>query len=80
MSNDRGLIELEKISKVYIMGNYEVAALREVNLRIMENEYVAIMGPFGFGEINPDEYRGMPGYAQRGKSLVCRRACQQHER
>ena len=50
MSNDRGLIELEKISKIYIMGNYEVAALREVNLRIMENEYVAIMGPSGSGK------------------------------
>ncbi len=44
------LIRLEKIVKNYRVGAIIVRALREVNLEINKNEYVAIMGPSGSGK------------------------------
>jgi putative ABC transport system ATP-binding protein len=44
------LIELSNICKVYGMGNTEVHALWEVNLRVEHGEYCAIMGPSGSGK------------------------------
>jgi len=44
------LIELQKISKHYSMGGYDVPALLEVDLKIDHGEYVAVMGPSGSGK------------------------------
>lgn len=44
------LIEINKITKVYDMGQEQLYALRGVNLNITKNEYVAIMGPSGSGK------------------------------
>ncbi len=44
------LIELDKVSKIYKMGELEVKALQEINLEIHDGEYVAIMGQSGSGK------------------------------
>jgi putative ABC transport system ATP-binding protein len=44
------LIEIKNLSKNYVMGDNEVQALYDINLKIRENEYVAIMGPSGSGK------------------------------
>jgi putative ABC transport system ATP-binding protein len=44
------LIELRKVSKVYGEGAAAVHALREVDLRIDEGDFVAVMGPSGSGK------------------------------
>jgi len=44
------VIEIEGVSKEYIMGSEVIHALRGVDLKIFRNEYLAIMGPSGSGK------------------------------
>ena len=44
------LIVINKITKVYEMGEEKLYALRGIDLNIRKNEYVAIMGPSGSGK------------------------------
>jgi putative ABC transport system ATP-binding protein len=49
-AQDRALIEIDALTKRYMMGNQEVWALDGVSLSIEEGEYVAVMGPSGSGK------------------------------
>ena len=44
------VIDIENITKNYVMGDETVHALRGVTLQIRRNEYLAIMGPSGSGK------------------------------
>jgi putative ABC transport system ATP-binding protein len=44
------LIEVERLSKIYQMGEQKVSALDGVDFRIEKGEFVAIMGPSGSGK------------------------------
>jgi putative ABC transport system ATP-binding protein len=49
-NNNKILIELKDIVKLYIMGNEELYALKGITANIVKNDYVAIMGPSGSGK------------------------------
>lgn len=44
------MLELKNITKSYLSGEDSVAALKGVNLKFRENEFVAILGPSGCGK------------------------------
>jgi len=44
------MIELKNVSKIYRMGDVELAALKNASFRINDGEFIAIMGPSGSGK------------------------------
>jgi putative ABC transport system ATP-binding protein len=44
------VVELENVSKMYPMGHVTVTALRGINLRIRQGDFIAIVGPSGSGK------------------------------
>lgn len=44
------LIDIKNLNKNYVIGEIEIPALYDINLKIDKNEYVAIMGPSGSGK------------------------------
>jgi len=50
MSEDRAIIRIRELTKIYEMGGERIYALDHVDLDVERNEYVAIMGPSGSGK------------------------------
>jgi putative ABC transport system ATP-binding protein len=48
--NDRVIIAVEDITKVYRIGELEVHAIRGVNFTVWQKDFVSIMGPSGSGK------------------------------
>jgi len=47
---EKNIIELRDVSKIYKMGETEINALSEVNLKIQKGDFLAIVGPSGSGK------------------------------
>jgi putative ABC transport system ATP-binding protein len=50
MKKDNTIIELRNVWRTYTMGESQVHALRGINLKVRQGEFVAIMGPSGSGK------------------------------
>ena len=46
----QGIIHLDNICKSYYLGKIELPVLKGLNINILKNEYVALMGPSGSGK------------------------------
>ena len=46
----KSLIEINRMSKIYKMGDSELQALKEINVIINSKEFIAIVGPSGSGK------------------------------
>jgi putative ABC transport system ATP-binding protein len=64
------VIELVGVDKIYATGAFEVAALRQVSLRIEEGDFVAITGPSGSGKSTLMHILGCLDVPTRGGFLL----------
>jgi putative ABC transport system ATP-binding protein len=44
------MIELQNVSRIFTVGDQQVAALRDIDLQLGSGEYISIMGPSGSGK------------------------------
>ncbi len=47
---EKPIIQLEKVSKIYQMGDVQVPALRGIDLEVRKGEFLAIAGASGSGK------------------------------
>ncbi|KGG81231.1 macrolide ABC transporter ATP-binding protein [Caloranaerobacter azorensis H53214] len=64
------MIKLEGLTKVYKMGNVSVTALKDINLNIEKEEFVAIMGPSGSGKSTLMNILGCLDKPTKGKYIL----------
>ncbi len=69
-TNAAPLIRLERVEKVYRMGDLDVAALQGVSLEVTEGEFVAVMGSSGSGKSTLMNLLGCLDRPTRGRYLL----------
>ncbi|MBV6493080.1 MAG: putative ABC transporter ATP-binding protein YknY [Turneriella sp.] len=65
------IVALDNVQKRYAMGDFEVPALRGIDLQISEGEFTVIMGPSGSGKSTLLNLLGCIDVATEGKVIVC---------
>lgn len=70
MITDKLIINIENITKTYKIGDICVNALRGIDLRLKEGEFVAIMGPSGSGKSTLMNIIGCLDTLDSGKYLL----------
>ncbi len=64
------LIQLQKVVKIYRVGDIETWALRGVDLTVYPRDFIAIMGPSGSGKTTLLNMIGLLDRPTRGKILI----------
>ncbi|MBC7508055.1 MAG: ABC transporter ATP-binding protein [Ferruginibacter sp.] len=64
------MIHLENICKSYYLGKQELEVLKGINIDILKNEYVALMGPSGSGKSTLMNILGCLDTASRGRYIL----------
>ena len=64
------MIRIQDLSKVYSMGDIEVNALIDINLRIGKGEFISVMGPSGSGKSTLMNILGCLDKPTRGKFFL----------
>jgi putative ABC transport system ATP-binding protein len=64
------MIEVTAVNKSFILGETEVKALNNVNLRIEQGEYVSVMGPSGSGKSTLLNMLGLLDRPDSGRYLL----------
>ena len=66
----RGMIEVQHVNKTFILGDSEVRALNDINLRIEQGEYLSVMGPSGSGKSTLLNMLGLLDRPDSGRYLL----------
>lgn len=67
---NKEMIRLEKVSKIYKMGEIEVKALDEIDMIICQKDYVSIMGPSGSGKTTLLDVMSIMNSPSKGKIFI----------
>ena len=70
MNNPEAYVKLDKVSKIYKMGEVEIRAVDEISFEISKGEFVVIVGPSGAGKTTVLNILGGMDTASKGKVLV----------
>ncbi|GAB4203393.1 MAG: ABC transporter ATP-binding protein [Bacteroidia bacterium] len=68
--NKSPVIELIHLFKSYYLGKEEIPVLKDINLKVLKNEYVALMGPSGSGKSTLMNILGCLDKPTSGKYLL----------
>ena len=64
------MIEVQGVNKTFILGDSEVRALHDVNLRIEQGDYLSVMGPSGSGKSTLLNMLGLLDRPDSGRYLL----------
>lgn len=70
MADKKPVIELRDVWKIYKLGAVDIPALRGLNLRVYEGDFLAIMGPSGSGKSTLMYLIGCLDMPTKGKVLL----------
>ncbi|MGB1140841.1 MAG: ABC transporter ATP-binding protein [Halioglobus sp.] len=64
------MIDVQGVNKTFILGDSEVRALNDINLRIEQGDYISVMGPSGSGKSTLLNMLGLLDRPDNGRYLL----------